>query len=68
MVYIKNKLVIPNVARNNVSKSDLDKISYAIGKALHLWILDNVKLSLNEKDLIKIFVNKHYSETNEFLN
>lgn len=64
---IKNKSVIPNVARNNVSKLDSDKISYAIGKALHLWILDNVKLSLNEKDLIQIFVNKYYSENNEFL-
>lgn len=64
---IKNKSVIPNVARNNVSRADSDKISYAIGKALHLWVLDNVKLSSNERELIQIFIDKYYSETNEFL-
>lgn len=64
---IKNKSVIPNVARNNVSRADSDKISYAIGKALHLWVLDNINLSFNEKQLIQIFIDKHYFETNEFL-
>lgn len=64
---IKNKSVIPNVARNNVSRADSDKISYAIGKALHLWVLDNVELSSNERDLIKIFIDNYYSEWNEFI-
>ena len=64
---IKNKSVIPNVARNNVSKTDSNKISYAIGKALHLWILDNVRLAPNERELVQIFINKYYSNTNEFL-
>jgi TusA-related sulfurtransferase len=64
---IKNKGIIPNVSRNNVQKSDAEKFSYAIGKAIHLWILDNIRLESTEKSLLNEFISECYSENNEFL-
>ncbi|OLN26105.1 HD domain-containing protein [Desulfosporosinus metallidurans] len=64
---IKNKAIIPNVSRNNVQKSDTEKFSYAVGKAIHLWALDNVKLEPSERVLLNKFISKCYSESNEFI-
>ena len=64
---VKNKAIIPNVARNNVPKEGSEKFSYAVGKALHLWILDNVSLTKPQKELVKKVIDECYSETNEFL-
>lgn len=64
---IKNKAIVPNVSRNNVQKSDAEKFSYAIGKAIHLWILENVKLDTNEKNLLNKFISTCYPDSNEYL-
>ncbi len=64
---LKNKCIIPNVARNNVPKEDSEKFSCAIRKALHLWILENVSLSKTQKELVQKVVNECYLETNELL-
>lgn len=64
---ILNKHIIPNVSRNNVNKIVNEEYSYAIGKALHLWILDNVKLKYEEKILVQEFIKLCYPETNYFL-
>jgi len=37
------------------------------GKALHLWILENVSLSKTQKELVQKVVNECYLETNELL-
>lgn len=64
---IKNKAIVPNVSRNNVQKNDAEKFSYAIGKAIHLWVLDNVKLEPSERILLNKFICKCYSGSNEFI-
>ncbi len=64
---IKNKAIVPNVSRNNVQKNDAETFSYAIGKAIHLWVLDNVKLEPSEKNLLNKFINICYPEGNEFI-
>lgn len=64
---IKNKKIIPNVSRNNVQKRDAEKFSYAVGRAIHLWILDNVKLGLTETCLLQKLIKTCYSEKNEFM-
>ncbi len=64
---IKNKAIVPNVSRNNVQKKDADKFSYAIGKAIHLWILDNITIDSKEKGLLEKFIKECYPDTNEFL-
>ena len=64
---IKSKTIIPNVSRNNVEKPDAEEFSYAIGKALHLWVLDNVKLDLDEKELLQKFIEVCYKDNNKFL-
>lgn len=64
---IKNKAIVPNVSRNNVQKSDAEKFSYAIGKAIHLWVLENIKLDTNEKNLLNKFICTCYPDSNEYL-
>lgn len=64
---IKNKAIVPNVSRNNVQKNDAERFSYAIGKAIHLWVLENVKLDPSEKNLLNKFINICYPDSNEYL-
>lgn len=59
-----NPEFVPNVSRNNINVSQQEILSYAIGKALHMWIYDNVALSLEQKVLLKLFILTEYSETN----
>lgn len=61
---IMNKNFIPNVSRNNLSESLKQDLSYAIGKALHLWIIDHGNLSPEETELLKAFVQECYSTDN----
>jgi molecular chaperone HtpG len=64
---IKNKAIVPNVSRNNVQKNDAERFSYALGKAIHLWVLDNVKLDPSEKILLNKFISTCYPDNNEYL-
>ncbi len=64
VVNIKNNNFFPNVSRDSVNKEMQEKLSYAIGKALHLWILDNTRLSSEERTLLKNFIEQCYSEQN----
>ena len=64
VVNILNSQFVPNVSRDNISEEQQEELSYAIGKALHLWIRDHVKLSDQEKDLLDEFIRIKYGETN----
>ena len=64
---IKNKAIVPNVSRNNVQKNDAERFSYALGKAIHLWVLENVKLDPGEKNLLNKFIDTCYPNNNEYL-
>jgi hypothetical protein len=64
---ITNKKAVPNVSRTDIGTDVLEEISYAIGKALHLWIYNNVDLSYKQKELVKKFIDINYSKLNEFL-
>ena len=64
VINVKNKNIIPNVSRNNISKQQNLDLAYAIGKAIHLWILENVSYSEEEKILIINFINTCYSDDN----
>lgn len=64
---INNKKIIPNVSRNNISEQQNKDLSYAIGKALHLWIYEKGGFEGEEKALIKEFINKCYPDDNYFL-
>lgn len=56
--------LIPNVSRNNISASQQENLSYAIGKAIHLWIRDHAELSTEQKALLDVFIETKYKETN----
>lgn len=62
----KHKDLTPNVTRNDFSEKMKEELSYAVGKAIHMWILDNMELSKAETNLIEKFVEKYYSEENRF--
>jgi hypothetical protein len=47
--------------------TDLKKLSYAIGKAIHLWIRDHAELSTEQKALLDVFIDTKYKETNSYL-
>lgn len=64
---ITNRNVIPNVSRTDISADVLKEMSYAIGKAMHLWICDTADLSHIQKELIKEFININYGENNTFI-
>lgn len=68
-VILKNAVVnivddgfYPNVSRDRVGKDLEEKLCYAIGKALHMWLLDNLELSLGERKLLNKFIATYYSE------
>ena len=64
VVNILNPQFVPNVARDNISGEQQEQLSYAIGKALHLWSRDHVELSDRQKDLLDEFIRIKYGETN----
>lgn len=64
VINITNSEFVPNVSRNNISVSQIGKLSYAIGKAIHLWIRDNVSLSAEQKELLNLFIETKYRRTN----
>ena len=64
VVNITNPNNVPNVSRSNVSREQQEVISDAIGRALHLWILDHVKLEPEEKELLQLFLKKRYGQYN----
>lgn len=68
IVNILNSHVIPDISRSNIQREITEQINYAIGKAIHLWIYDNVTLSYIEKHLLKEFINLKYGVKNEFIN
>ena len=61
---IMNKNFVPNVSRNNFSETLKQDLSYAIGKALHLWILEHGNISTEEKELIRSFIKECYPKDN----
>ena len=67
IVNVTNKRIIPNVSRNNISEQQGKSLSYAIGKALHIWIYENGSLDAEEKALLKAFILKCYQEDNSLL-
>lgn len=64
VINVANPDFVPNVSRNNVKSSQQEILSYAIGKAIHMWIYDNASLTLEQKELLNSFILKKYGETN----
>lgn len=61
---VTNKKIIPNVSRNDISEQQGKSLSFAIGKALHMWIYKNGNLDAEEKSLLKAFISQCYSDEN----
>lgn len=64
IINISNELFVPNVSRDNMNAELTEVLSYAIGKALHLWLLDNVEFSSKERKLVEDFIERCYPNDN----
>ena len=51
----------------NIQESITKQINSALGKALHLWMLENITTSFEEKEVIKEFINLEYGVYNPFV-
>lgn len=67
VININNKDFIPNVSRNNLSVIQQQELEYAIGKAIHLWVKDNISLNNEHKKLLDSFIKTKYSNQNKYL-
>lgn len=64
VINITNNDFFPNVSRDSINNEMQEKLSFAVGKALHIWILDNVSFSSDEKKLLEDFILQCYSQGN----
>lgn len=62
VINIEDNSFYPNVSRDRIGKDLEEKLCYSIGKALHMWLLDNLELSLGERKLLKKFIATYYPE------
>lgn len=62
VINIEDNSFYPNVSRDRIGKDLEEKLCYAIGKALHMWLLDNLDLSFKERKLLKKFITTYYPE------
>lgn len=67
VINIKDGSFYPNVSRDRIGKDLEEKLCYAVGKALHMWLLDNLELSLGERKLLKKFIVTYYPEKQQGL-
>lgn len=67
-INLRHREVIPNLARDNVDEDYLlESIGFAIGKGIHLYLLENEMLAEEQKELLRIFIDKYYGTENIFL-
>lgn len=62
VINIKDNSYYPNVSRDRIGRDLEEKLCYAIGKALHMWLLDNWNLSIEERKLLRKFIAIYYPE------
>ena len=62
VINIEDNSFYPNVSRDRIGKDLEEKLCYAIGKALHMWLLDNLDLSFEQRNLLNKFIATYYPE------
>ncbi len=60
VINIEDNSFYPNVSRDRIGKDLEEKLCYAIGKALHMWLLDNLDLSFEQRNLLNKFIATYY--------
>lgn len=67
VINVTSKKVIPNVSRNSISAVQNKELSYAVGKALHMWIYEHGNLDKEEKELILALIQQCYPAESDYL-
>lgn len=68
MINISAETCYPDVSRSTLDNEICKKIGYAIGRAIHIFLLKTLKLKEDEKQFLTAFINKYYKydSRNEF--
>ena len=68
MINISAETCYPDVSRSTLDNEICKKIGYAIGRAIHIFLLKTLKLKEDEKQFLKAFINNYYKydSRNEF--
>ena len=67
-INVSSENCFPDVSRSTLNNDICKKLGYAIGRAIHIFILKNVELKEPEKDFFKAFIMNFYKDDpeNEF--
>ena len=65
---IQSDNCFPDVSRSRLNNETGKELGYAIGRAIHLYLLDNADLSSSENEFLKSFIDHFYGdiENNRF--
>jgi len=67
-INLRRSDIVPNLARDNIDEKELqDSIGIALGKAIHLYLLENAELDEAQKELLNVFITKYYGEANKLI-
>lgn len=66
-INLKHKELIPNLARDSiVERLHSSELAYSIGRAIHLYFYENIDMNNEQKELLKVFIEKYYLGNNQF--
>lgn len=57
---IQTDKCFPDVSRNRLNQDTSKELGYAIGRAIHLYLLDNAELTSSEREFLKNFIEHFY--------
>jgi molecular chaperone HtpG len=67
-INILNNSITTGISRNSINTKYQEKLGYALGKAIHIWVYNNIAQKDSEKLLIKTFIDKFYNQNNDMMN
>lgn len=66
-INIKDTKMLPSISRKVLLEDSTNVLNNAIGKIVHLFILENIELTKYKKELIQKLIKEYYSEDNFLL-
>lgn len=66
IVNVQSKKVVPDISRNNLDSETKRKLNYSISRAIHIGLLNSEKLTHDERNTLKLFIDEYYTNKTEF--
>lgn len=68
LINVNHPLIVPNVARDDISDDIKKQIGCAISKALHIYALNQLEYTDADKKVLENIINNCFNYNNEFFN